>query len=321
VLTFHRLALFVGVDRGRRELKAHLAELPVQLGERVPDSVVAPPPDMWRCSQLSPPAETRTNGGADEPSSKGARTADRLSPPLPTPAPVVEANLDDFDDQADEFLDDNAALPSFPSEVYNAADAWARTIYNDAGPARPPVSAAMVPSRPSSAVPSEPAAAGPEAMPCMTPADPNGESQVYSWTANIFYALTKCVGQDNKYRDGLDADVNAIWLSLWLRSWCSIFKKTSFRMNQLAAINGTLSKRDVFVLMPTGGGKSMCYQVRHSLITQTIVDTCQPNNAAEGGVVIWRSTAAGGHLPRLDGGGHAAHLAHSRPSAESAVRL
>ena len=41
----------------------------------------------------------------------------------------------------------------------------------------------------------------------------------------------------------------------------SVFKISSFRPLQASCVNATLSLRDTILIMPTGGGKSLCYQL------------------------------------------------------------
>lgn len=51
------------------------------------------------------------------------------------------------------------------------------------------------------------------------------------------------------------------WSTLLVKRMANVFNLQSFRMNQKEIINATMSGRDCFVLMPTGGGKSLTYQL------------------------------------------------------------
>ncbi|XP_065332514.1 ATP-dependent DNA helicase Q1-like [Cloeon dipterum] len=54
-----------------------------------------------------------------------------------------------------------------------------------------------------------------------------------------------------------------------------VFKISEFRHLQLSAINATLSKQDLILVMPTGGGKSLCYQLP-ALVSQGITLVISP---------------------------------------------
>ena len=51
----------------------------------------------------------------------------------------------------------------------------------------------------------------------------------------------------------------------------SVFGFQSFRPNQESIIRNILKKQDVFAVMPTGGGKSLCYQLPASILQGTAV--------------------------------------------------
>lgn len=50
-----------------------------------------------------------------------------------------------------------------------------------------------------------------------------------------------------------------------------VFGFKEFRPNQEAIVTRILGKRDIFAVMPTGGGKSLCYQLPATLLPGTTV--------------------------------------------------
>lgn len=81
-------------------------------------------------------------------------------------------------------------------------------------------------------------------------------------SSNIIPGLSKTKSTIQK-NDGsqLASLFNHPWSNDVKRILKEQFRLQGFRQGQLEAINATLAGRDAFVLMPTGGGKSLCYQL------------------------------------------------------------
>ena len=79
------------------------------------------------------------------------------------------------------------------------------------------------------------------------------------------------------------------WTDELLRQNRVQFNNSSFRPQQLEIINAAMSDRDVFVIMPTGGGKSLTYQLPAILSSHTTIVFSPLNSLIQDQVMLLRA--------------------------------
>ncbi|XP_043268552.1 Bloom syndrome protein homolog isoform X2 [Venturia canescens] len=103
-----------------------------------------------------------------------------------------------------------------------------------------------------------------------SPANVKSKSDQYAFEIGNFTGNYKNDGVSGEF-DGTNYPHSAEMLKIFRRT----FGLYSFRPNQLQAINAILLSYDCFILMPTGGGKSLCYQLP-ALITPGLTIVISP---------------------------------------------
>ena len=76
-----------------------------------------------------------------------------------------------------------------------------------------------------------------------------------------------CGGDDEALDDEPAALPDGVVLNDPVYALKKVFGYDAFRGRQAEVIQAALRGEDVFVIMPTGGGKSLCYQVRGKIAT------------------------------------------------------
>lgn len=91
--------------------------------------------------------------------------------------------------------------------------------------------------------------------------DDTGQKERYKYVLPKAAEETIALAQDFNYDSSETWSGKFEWTDTVHKINIEVFKNPSFRPKQLEIINCILSGRDTFVVMPTGGGKSLCFQL------------------------------------------------------------
>jgi bloom syndrome protein len=271
--TFHKESVGINtysISTIRSPPKKPVSHLPIDLSS--PNPVRRPAQRLNAYKPDSPPPDFGYDSDFGDPEPEPAPEPQQRDRPLPIP--TKQSDEEDFigsdDDDMEHLLaavdtpapppaDDDFQIiepPRYqqphqqqqvskrvPLGVATANSPQRRTINQVLGYDKPPP-----PSR------QAPAPAATQSRDLQGPGNPKMTQQIHN-------VLGRAHNQHAQQVDLTRADMQHPWSREVAKVLKDRFHLSGFRQNQLEAINETLSGKNVFVIMPTGGGKSLIYQL------------------------------------------------------------